>query len=455
MTHEFTTVQPLPVEALRWRCDPQRFDFETTASVQPVKSVIGQDAAVEALRFGLACSAPEQNIIVRGLSGTGRMTLVRRLLHEIKPACPLAADRVYVHNFQDPIRPRLINFPRGNAGAFERAVDRLIEFIREELTTALDSETMNSRLLALERVTNEKVKRLTAPVEETLTAEGLALVLVKAGQAVHPAVFPCIDGKPIAPEAFELAASQGEISQEQFEQTRSKLAEHSEVADQLASSIHEIRQESMQQSKAMVEGEVRVLLGPLIQEIKRDFDLPPVRRFIDEVLDDLIERRLVHLNEDLSFVEKYRVNIVLQHRSHEDCPVVVENVPSLVNLLGGLQRRVVDDALLPPDHMSIRCGAILQADGGYLILEARDVLAEPEAWHALIRTLRTGRLELVPVDLTWSTLGGQFKPEPIDVKIKVVLLGDAELFERACGARCRFRQSVQGRRGIQHGHSTR
>lgn len=136
---------------LRWRCDPEQLGFETTAEIEPIRGVMGQEDAVEALRFGLEVDAPGQNIYVRGLSGTGRMTLISRLLEEIQPDCPLGSDRLYVHNFDQPDRPRLITLPRGQGRAFQDKVEELIDFIREELRPALSTEAMRSRQAAMEK----------------------------------------------------------------------------------------------------------------------------------------------------------------------------------------------------------------------------------------------------------------------------------------------------------------
>ena len=106
-------VPALPADRLRWRCDAEALPFQSTSDVEPVSGVRFQDSAVDALRFGLEIMAPGQNVFVRGLPGTGRLTMVRQLLEDIRPACPLAPDRCYVHNFSQPDRPRLITVPRG------------------------------------------------------------------------------------------------------------------------------------------------------------------------------------------------------------------------------------------------------------------------------------------------------------------------------------------------------
>ena len=132
--------QALACEQLRWHCDPDSFQFETTAELEAPDGVIGQDVAVEALRFGLETNAPGQNIFVRGLTGTGRSTLVRNLLQTIQPDCPLPQDRAYVYNFGQTDRPRLISVRRGRGRAFRRLVESFITFVREEFAKGLSSD---------------------------------------------------------------------------------------------------------------------------------------------------------------------------------------------------------------------------------------------------------------------------------------------------------------------------
>jgi len=131
------SVNPLPAEAVRWRCDPSTLPFGSTKEVEPMVGVVGQDDAMEALRFGLETNAPGQNVFVRGLTGTGRMTLLKRMMEDIQPTCPLALDRCYVHNFTQPDRPRLITLARGRGEEFRRRVDKVVEFIRDDLAAAL------------------------------------------------------------------------------------------------------------------------------------------------------------------------------------------------------------------------------------------------------------------------------------------------------------------------------
>ena len=132
----------MQTEGLRAQIDPASFSFESTKEVEPQQGVAGQEDAIEALRFGLQIHAPGQNVFVRGLTGTGRLELVRRIIDQIQPLCPLAQDRCYVHNFDQPDRPRLLSLPRGKGRQFAKAIGQLSAFIRAELMPALSTDCL-------------------------------------------------------------------------------------------------------------------------------------------------------------------------------------------------------------------------------------------------------------------------------------------------------------------------
>ncbi|MCA9311081.1 MAG: AAA family ATPase, partial [Phycisphaerales bacterium] len=415
-------------EALRWRCDPGMLNFHSTDEVEPIRGVVGQDAAVEALSFGLKTRAHGQNVFVRGLSGTGRMTLIRRLLEEIQLSCPLTADRVYVHNFTDPTRPRLITLARGGAQPFTEAVDRLIEFIANDLEAALRSESFLARMKALETSTGAKIKQAAKPVEDVLAKDDLALVTVTTGRMTHPAVFPRVEGKPMPLEEYAAEKAKGTITAEAYDRTVQAIQSHEELVGKLEDQVRGIMLQHFETSRQVLEAEVRSVLRPLVVDITSRHGAPGVSEFLTGILKDLIDHQLERLAQGEGSLEHYRVNPVLAHEAGQGCSIVIENAPSLSNLIGGIDRRIVQGDVQVPDHMSIRKGALLEADGGFLILEARDVIAEPGAWRALVRTLRANRLEISPPEVAWAPTMALLKPDPVDVNVKVVLLGDHDLF---------------------------
>jgi len=417
----------LESSVLRWRCDPAQFDFETTADVTPAEGVVGQDVAVEALRFGLETSAPGQNVFVRGLTGTGRATLVRRLLQTIRPDCPLPADRAYVYNFGQPDRPRLLTLPRGQGEGFRRQIETFIDFVREELAAGISSDVVKSRSGDIERQAAADMKETARPFEDELRQAGLTMMMVQVGPVSRQMIVPVIEDKPAPPERIEALRREGKISDEEVDALGEKIQGFTERMQAIGEKMQEIQAGRVEALNSLVHEEAKTLVEAALARTRKAFDGEDVQAFLDEMVDDLLTRRLTELG-DGGFAERYRVNVVLQHTSDEPCPVVVEHAPAVQALLGMIDRSLdpEDDVYAP--QMMIRGGSLLRSDGGYLVVEGRDVLTEPGAWKALVRTLRSGRIELAPPDMPVPWQVPALKPEPIPVNLKVVMLGDAGLY---------------------------
>ncbi|UCG15635.1 MAG: AAA family ATPase [Phycisphaerales bacterium] len=420
---------PLPVDALRWHCDVADVDFETTDDVKPLIGVVGQDDAVEALRFGLETDAPGQNVFVRGLSGTGRMTLIQKLLEDIRPSCPLTRDHCYVHNFGQPDRPRLITLPAGKGKEFRRRVEKLAGFIREHLGAALSSEALKARRAAIEEAAEQEFRSVMEPFNKALSAAGLALVSRQLGPITQTAILPTIEGKPVPQEEFDRLVARGEVPPEQQDERRQKQAEFEKQLAEISEKSSEIRRKHDQAVQELLEDNARTLLGKLTATIEKDFPQPAVRAFMSELVDDVLSNRLPRLGKEDDVDDgPYRVNVVLEHRPDAPCPIIVENTPTMRRLLGTIDYEFSRDGRASATHMGIAPGSLLRADGGYLIVEARDLLSEPGGWRVLVRTLRTGQLEITPPELVFPWSGPSLKPEPIDVNVKVILLGDADMY---------------------------
>jgi len=420
--------EPLPTTMLRWRCDPATLSFASTAEIEPATDVIGQDDAVEALRFGLETRAPGQNIFVRGLSGTGRLTLVRRLLESIQPDCSPTPDRCYVHNFSQPDRPRLISLPPRRGQEFRQRLERLIEFIRDDLRSALATDELNARRAVLERSTNKQIEEIVKPFEERLKAAELTLVRFDVGPVVQTAIFPLVEGKPVPPEEFDQLHARGEISGETYAKIRGDFAELERELAEINEKASEIRRRHDENVGALLERHARSVLVAMVRSIQAAFPEPAVQNFLADIIDDVVKNRLGDLEEGAEFTRLYGVNVVLEHSGDGMCPIVVETAPTARNLLGTIDYDFEPGDEVRASHMGIRAGALLRADGGYLILEDREVLGEPDAWKVLIRAMRTGRIEITPAGVPFIGVAPSLKPEPIEINVKVVMIGDPEVY---------------------------
>ena len=424
------TVQALSFEALRWRCDPDLLGFETTSDVEPLNGIIGQASALEALRFGIECDAPGQNVFARGLYGSSRMALLKQLVEDLQPICQLKQDRCFVHNFRDPRRPKLISLPPGTGPKFRRRVRRFIEFTREGLQESLAADAVKARREAIAAREREETEALTAPFRESLQEAGLALVSVQVGGNAGTAIFPVIDGKPVAPEEFDTLHESGKIDDAQHKQVLESREAFAKSFGEMGAQVADVRARSLKALEELLDSTARGVLFDIANSIRAEFTSEEVASFLRDVIDDLIEHMLDsgQAGSESRPLDTYEVNVVVTHDADEGCPVIIENTPTLTNLLGSAEREWGNQGPVPSSHRMIRGGSLLAADGGYLILDARDVAGESGAWKALMRALRCASLEIVPTDMGTSLFQQTLKPEPIPIHVRVILVGDADTY---------------------------
>ena len=417
----------LAQKQLRWTCDPKELPFESSDDVKAVTEVIGQDSAIEALRFGLETNAPGQNIFVRGLTGTGRLSSIKQLLAEISPTCPLADDRCYVRNFEQADRPRLLTLPRGKGKSFVAAIDDLIDYIKEDLGPALKSDSVRHRKTKLDHQLGEDILAITKPFEAELKSKDLAMVTIQLGGAPHPAIFPTVDKKPVPPERFEELKSKGKIQQKEAEKIEKALVDYSERFETISVQVQELSRKHRAKIKQLYQKEVRNILGRFVKAIEKEFPFERVKEFLEAVIEDVANRNPESLQTNQDFTRLYRANLLVAPEN-DSYPIVIENNPTVRNLLGTIDRESIKGEVFYSDHLMIHAGSLLRADGGYLIIECQDILTEPGAWKVLMRTIRSRRLEIAPDESIFPWLNPLLKPESIEINLKVILLGDADLF---------------------------
>jgi ATP-dependent Lon protease len=420
----------LEPQALRWRCAAEALSFASTSEVDPAEGVVGQPVAIEALRFGLQIAAPNQNIYVRGLSGTGRMAMVQSVLAELKPAARRRLDRCYVHNFSQADRPRLVTLPAGEGPCFKREMRQAADFIETRLGEVFTGEAARLRRAAIEKDTEQAVNAVTKPLEKTLRANGLTMVQVQAGEVSRPAIFLMHDGQAVPPEQFKDLVIAGELSEEQAAGLEAKIRTYSVELEGAARAASAALREGMGKMRAFIEEEVRQVLEQLFAPLLARFDTPAVRTFISEVSADVLDNRLPGSAADNlpSAAEIYGVNVVSSFADGAQSPVVTENTPTATNLLGSVEPDFVSGGQVVSNYRGVRAGALVRADGGYLVLDAHDLLTEPGAWRILMRALRTGSVEIAAADNRSQLAPQSLKPEPIDIEVRVILLGSHGLY---------------------------
>lgn len=455
---------------LRWTCPPDCVEFETTDDIKPRPAepgddrcgIVGQRRAVDALALGLEINASGYNIFVTGPVGTGRTTTVRQLLERYQHAERRLDDKCYVNNFRDPDQPTLLRFPAGGGRRFARAMDELVEHLTRNLPDQFESEAYQQRRNNIIEGFKERGGGKVREFEKKVAAAGFALV--QAAPFVKPELAPIVEKQPAKMEALAGLAEEGKLSPERAEEIKQA---YRELSSELAAIFKEIRSHE-REAREGIEQLDRDIVLPVLEErlaevaeqhagddpaAKRTAPRPTgpgeppvtdrgekVQAWLEDVKESVLgnidrfrsrpqETKAGSSDGETDTFSEYRVNVLVDNRRTKGAPIVFETNPSYKNLFGTIERVVDRSGQWRTDFSKVKAGSILRADGGFLVLNALDVLVEPGVWAALKRTLRHRRLEISPYEPLLSMLSvTAMKPERIAIDVKVVMIGDPQLY---------------------------
>jgi ATP-dependent Lon protease len=440
----------LPPEKLRWRCELSRIPFETTAQAELREGFIGQERALRALKMGAELSAPGYNLFVCGLAGTSRGGTIARMMQELHPPTKESLDRCYVNNFKLTDRPRLLALPRGQANSFKKDVQAGIDFLRRRIPQVFEGEPFQRQKGRIVERFTVREKELMDDFTRRIAREQFALGHMQVGAVALPEIFPVLEGQMVPIEDISKMVHEGKLEspvaediERKYEQFRQEFTvvyrKTLTLSRELASELSYLEQEA-----------ASVLVDGVIEELKEKYPGTSVAEYLEEVrhhlldnLDPFKEREGEgeHDEEPPDGLPKapggperdpfrvYCVNVILAHNHEETSPVIFETTPTYANLFGTIQRAYDARGGWTSDFMDLRAGSLLRADGGFLIMYSMEALSEVGVWRALKRTLNHNRLEIQPLEMFYPFGGSALKPEAIDINVKVILIGDRQLYE--------------------------
>ncbi len=442
---ESVPLTELTPDQLTWRCPEAELDFESTADLEPIDSIIGQERAVKALQFGVEIKSPGYNVFVSGLSGTGRLTTIKRLLEEIKVECVPSPDRCYVFNIKEPDNPQLLEFDRGHGSTFKEDLDATVRYLRRKVPELLTGEAYTDARGKIVDSYEKREKALLFEFQKKIESEGFALVPVQVGPITQPQVFPMYHGKPVPIEELEQLASEGKITVKEFSDAEQKLQELKKEFTTVARKGSALANEMMKKVEEMERQAVSGVVGLIFEElVSRYRNNAKVLDYLKALQEHTLGNIQIFKKSDEPDQEGssspqgrgeadpfmvYRVNVVQDNTDRKPCPVVIETSPTYTNLFGTIERTVDVRGFFQTDHTKIKGGALLRADGGFIVMNALDALTEPGVWKALKRTLIYRKLEIQPLDTFFQISSTALKPEPIDLNVKVILIGDPYIYD--------------------------
>ncbi len=420
----------LPPSALRRLCDPSSLPFETTDELPDLQEVIGQPRAIRALELGAEVSGSGYNTFVLGLPGSGRTTLSREYLERKAASEAVPDDWCYVNNFENPRRPKALRLPHGRAVELRKDIQELVSRCQKDIARVFESEEYAQ---ARDHLINETKRNQEAEfmrLQGYVEKYNFVILRTPFGFVLAPAV----EGKPLKPEELE------KLSEEQrakLSQLQTKLTEEVEKA---INRIKEMERAAAQQLSELNERTALFVLAPLMQALKSKYaGIESVLSHLDAIQADIVanvdrfrggeggggEAAQISQRE---WLRRYEINVLVDNSQLTGAPVILESHPSYTNLLGRVEHEVVMGATRT-DFTMIYPGALHRANGGYLLIPARDLLINPYAWEGLKRALRDGEIRIVELGQLLGLLSTvTLEPEPIPLNVKVVLIGTPLLY---------------------------
>ena len=428
-----------------WTCKTEDFNFQCTDELTPLDRFIGQDRALDAIRFGLEVDKPGYNLFVTGLTGTGKTSAIKAHLESIiedmerqeksKPPC----DWCYAHNFDDPDRPFALSLPAGEGKSLRSRMTYILALLREEMPKVFKSEQFEAERREMEEKGRLTTQEIMGSLEQDARSQGFAVQMKQTGMII----FPMVENRAMSPEEYqaleeEQRKSVDEVRNQLMQQTQETMAKVREAEKESWDLIHD-------HERSAAEHRVADIFRPTVNAYE---NVPEVNHYLRHLADNVLD----HLNlfkDDEAVPSQtappmgsappsgsgpgnpflaFEINLLVDNSDVVTSPIVVEPNPNWGNLFGRIERRATMGTYFS-DHSMLKPGSIHQANGGYLVLNARDVLTYPPVWEGLKRVIRNREIRLEdPAEQNGFFVPQGLRPEPIPLDIKVIITGDESTY---------------------------
>ncbi|TAN64110.1 ATP-dependent protease [bacterium] len=426
-------VEPLSHAEASWRCEPASFPFKTTDELRTLDEIIGQGRALKSIDFGLGITNHNYNIFVLGESGTGKYTTLKAIIDKKAKGEKVPDDWCYVYNFSDPDSPKTVNLPPGKGFLLVAEMDDLLEILKRDIPKVFESKDYEKHRDEIYDGQQERTRAIFVKLEQRAAERSFVLKKSVGGLSVAPAK----DGKALSQDEFEKLPS---------DKRRVVEDEMKALQDKLSDSIRDARvieKETKERVTALDREVVQYVVNPLINEIVDKFkEFPSVVEYLAEIKEDVLnniddfrpkdETPLslgpIRLQKHEPTFERYKVNLIVNNKDAAGAPVIFESNPTYYNLFGRIEYRV-QFGVATTDFTMIKAGSVHKANGGYLIINAIDMLRNIFVYDSIKRMIKNREVRMEDVWEQYRLLStSTLKPSPIPVNLKLVIIGEPFIY---------------------------
>ena len=422
---------------LRWTCDNGNVPVRTTDECSYCDEIIGQNRALKAIQTGLDIKSLGYNIFITGMVGTGRTTTIRQLMEKLEKGEKTPDDILYVNNFKYPDEPVLILVPAGRGKLFGQAMDKLIEMLRTNVPALLKSKYYSDKKDQIIESQQKKQKETLQAFEREVGDQGFSVIQVQMGPFTRPDLIPIIDGTPVPFGKMDALIKEKKISKPAVDKLQTLYEKLSNKLESILETLKEMDEETRTLLKNWDAESIAPIIKGGVDEIRAAFASSKIAEYLGQVEENLVRNIDIFKNQKKEDAEKepldpfveYRVNLLVDNADLKGAPVIIETNPNYTNLFGSIDFLYARGyGVGQTDFTKIKAGSFLKANGGYLVVNAMDALVEPGVWATLKRTLRNQIFEIQNFASMFLFSTSRLKPEPVPCNVKVVMIGDAAVY---------------------------
>ena len=415
----------LKPEELRRACDPSTFPFNTSAEAPVPERFIGQDRAETSMHFGLAIESKGYNIFLAGPRGTGKNSIIEQLVRKIAATKPVPDDWCFVYNFNEPNKPKAIRFAPGMAIKFKKQMEKFLKSFQETVPRLLEGKDFEEARSDIQDKLQFRETELLSELTQFAVRSGFIVKKTQGGMLT----IPVVNDQPLNQEEYE------KLAEEERDVIRQKREKVDESVRETFRQLRKFARVAREKIQELERNTVAFAVDRLIDDLMEEYEtIPAVSEYLSAVRTDILDnlddfkpqplRPGFELPDQSKSLTRYQVNVLVDNSALQGAPVIVELHPTYQNLFGKLERRVTFGAMVT-DFTLVEAGSFLRANGGYLVLQAKDVLKAPFAWDGLKRSILNSRVQIEDMmhDLTLFPTAA-IRPEPIPVNVKVIMTGD-------------------------------